>query len=109
MDDQRADRESSGSVKRFTSTHRERILAGVLSLVYIGGWAFAGYGISTRIGVWGGRRDLVRDYAGAAECSRVLVPSWYSWQSSLAPWSVLASSSANRHYSRCGSVRDNRL
>ena len=34
---------------RITSTPRERILAGVLSLVYIGGWALAVYADSIRI------------------------------------------------------------
>ena len=50
MDDQRTNREGGRSVSRFvTSTPRERILAGVLSLVYIGGWALAGYAYSIRI------------------------------------------------------------
>src|SRR5262245_53286199 len=48
MDDQRTNRESGGSVKWITSTPRERILAGVLSLVYIGGWALAIYAFSNR-------------------------------------------------------------
>jgi hypothetical protein len=75
MDDQRTDRESGksvagldGDVEGFgdavdqdaaaelpwegpsiTSTPRERILAGVLSLVYIGGWALTIYAYSNRI------------------------------------------------------------
>jgi hypothetical protein len=54
MDDQRPDRESDGSVDpfgppRITSTPRERILAGVLFLVYVGGWALVGYDYSTRL------------------------------------------------------------
>jgi hypothetical protein len=54
MDDQITDRESGSSVSpfgppRITSTPRQRILAGVLSLTYIGGWALAGYGMSNRI------------------------------------------------------------
>jgi hypothetical protein len=54
MDDQRTDRESGESVDpfgppRITSTPRERILAGVLFLVYIGGWALAVYASSLRI------------------------------------------------------------
>jgi hypothetical protein len=49
MDDQRTNRESGNSVKWITSTPRERILAGVLFLVYIGGWALAIYAGSIRI------------------------------------------------------------
>ena len=53
MDDQRTDREGGESVSEFapriTSTPRERILAGVLSLVYIGGWALVGYSYSIRL------------------------------------------------------------
>jgi hypothetical protein len=50
MDDQRADRESDESWNPWiTSTPRERVLAGVLFLVYIGGWALAGYAGSNRI------------------------------------------------------------
>src|SRR5262245_52312958 len=56
MDDQRTEREGNGNVKWFTSTPRERILAGVLCLVYIGGWALAGYGISIRLeDIWPAR------------------------------------------------------
>jgi hypothetical protein len=44
MDDQRIDRDEWGlDPPRITSTPRERILAGVLSLVYIGSWALVGY------------------------------------------------------------------
>jgi hypothetical protein len=50
MDDQRDDRESGADMRpSITSTPRERILAGVLFLVYIGGWALAGYDYSTRL------------------------------------------------------------
>ena len=49
MDDQGTNRESGDSVKWITSTPRERILAGVLFLVYIGGWALAGYSFSIRL------------------------------------------------------------
>src|SRR4051812_29591946 len=49
MDDQRTNRKSGDSVKWITSTPRERTLAGVLSLVYIGGWALAGYASLIRI------------------------------------------------------------
>jgi hypothetical protein len=49
MDNQRANRESGDSVKWITSTLRERILAGVLFLVYIGGWALAVYADSIRL------------------------------------------------------------
>ena len=47
MNDQEADREDGESVNQaapwFTSTRRERILAGGLALVYLGGWALGGY------------------------------------------------------------------
>ena len=53
MNDQKADREGGESVTQaapwFTSTWRERVLAGVLALVYLGGWALAGYAGSNRI------------------------------------------------------------
>jgi hypothetical protein len=50
MDDQRDDREGGRSVSGFvTSTPRERVLAGVLFLVYVGGWALAVYASSLRI------------------------------------------------------------
>jgi cation transport ATPase len=50
MDDQRNVRESGSSVNRLVkSTPRERLLAGVLSLVYIGGWALTVYASSIRI------------------------------------------------------------
>ena len=50
MDDQGTNQESGRSVSRFVnSTPRERIVAGVLSLVYIGGWALAVYAFSFRI------------------------------------------------------------
>jgi hypothetical protein len=50
MDDQRTDRESGRSVRRLVkSTPRERILASILFLVYIGLWALAVYGDSNRI------------------------------------------------------------
>jgi hypothetical protein len=50
MDDQRPDQEGGESMKpRITSTPRERVLAGVLSLVYIGLWALARYASSIRI------------------------------------------------------------
>lgn len=49
MDDQSTNREDSGRVKRMTSTSGERFLAGVLSLIYIGGWVLAGYALSIRI------------------------------------------------------------
>jgi hypothetical protein len=44
MDDQRTDPESGVDMRpSITSMPRERILAGVLFLVYIGGWTLAGY------------------------------------------------------------------
>ena len=49
MDDQGTNRESGDSVKWITSTPRERILAGVLFLVYIGGWVVAVYAGSIRL------------------------------------------------------------
>ena len=53
MNDQRKDRESGESVREvapwFTSTRRERVLAGVLALVYLGGWALAGYAHSIHL------------------------------------------------------------
>ena len=50
MDDQKDNRESGRSeVRWITSTPRERILAGVLSLVYIGGWVLVEYAYSNRL------------------------------------------------------------
>jgi phosphoglycerol transferase MdoB-like AlkP superfamily enzyme len=50
MDDQRTARERDRSVGPLvTSTPRERILAGVLALVYLGLWTLPVYAYSTRI------------------------------------------------------------
>ena len=50
MDDQRTDRENGKCVgPAIAARMRERLWAGVLSLVYIGGWALALYAYSLRI------------------------------------------------------------
>jgi hypothetical protein len=53
MNDQRKDRKGGESVSEvapwFTSTRRERILAGGLALVYLAGWTLAGYAHSIRL------------------------------------------------------------
>jgi hypothetical protein len=51
MDDQRANRVDGGALDptRIASPSRERILAGVLLLAYIAGWALVGYAYSIRL------------------------------------------------------------